>query len=462
MVSVDKQLSPSAECAKFVAKVTYADLPKTVVDFVKKDVLDWLGCAIAGSADPSSVPIKKVEQLLGGTPEAQIVSMDRGNLQYAAMCNAYFGHITETDDVDKDSITHPATINIPPALALSEFLKKNGKDLILAITCGFEVMLRIGAAITPEHYQIFHTTSTAGVFGAAMASGKLLGLSEPQLLSALGNAGTTAAGLWQFLDDGAMSKFLHTANAAGNGLLVALLAKNGFTGATQILEGKKGFFAGYARQEPKLEVFTDFGQKWRTALVSFKPYPCCRHIHSAIDAALDVRNKLQGKKIAEATLYTYNTANSVAGKRAPKNEREAKFSLAYCVASALLRGTPSQKDFSQSMVDDPEVKSLESLINVKENNEFSACVPKNWPARLEVITDDGEKITAQVWNPTGDPENSIDWDSLIQKFQLLTEGIITSEGQEKIIKLCRSLDTLESTSSLIGIVNETYKNKPRT
>ncbi|MCD8338949.1 MAG: MmgE/PrpD family protein [Burkholderiales bacterium] len=448
-----REFSPSAECAKFVANVKYQDLPESVIDFVKKDVLDWLGCAIAGSADPASAPIKEVTELLGGCPQAPILGMRQDNYHYAAMCNAYFGHITETDDVDKESITHPATVNIPTALSISGHSFKSGEDFILAITCGYEVMLRIGAAITPEHYMIFHTTSTSGVFGAAMTAGKLLDLSERQLLWALGNAGTTAAGLWQFLPDGGMSKFLHTANAAGNGILVALLAKEGFKGAPHILEGEKGFFAGYARQEPKLEVFEDFGKRWRTESVSFKPYPCCRHTHSAIDAALDIRKKIQGSKIASAKLYTYKTANSVAGKRNPQNEREAKFSLGYCVASTLLRGIPSQKDFSQSMVEEPEVQALETLIAIAESEELSTCVPRNWPARLEVVTEDGREFSAQVWNPTGDPENAIGWDALCDKFRLLTEGIITEATQKKIIFWCKDLENLGVPAGLIRIAN---------
>ena len=149
-----------------------------------------------------------------------------------------------------------------------------------------------------------------------------------------------SAGLWQFLPDGGMSKFLHTGAAAGNGILVAMLAKNGFSGATHILEGKQGFFAGYARQEVCYDLFKDFGEKWRAGLISFKPYPCCRHTHSAIDAALDIRRQAAGRGLKTIRLLTYTTANTVAGTRSPATGRQAKFSLAYCVASTLLRGVP--------------------------------------------------------------------------------------------------------------------------
>ncbi len=459
MTNVIHDFSPSVECAKFVSNLTYQDLPNEVIDFVKKDILDWIGCAIAGSADPASQPIKKVTHLLGNNPQASVFGCEPMSVQHAALCNGYFSHIRETDDVDRDSISHPASINIPPAIALSEYLKKDGKSLILAVTAGFEIMLRIGASITPAHYQVFHTTSTAGIFGAAMAAGKMLGLSEIQLQWALGNAGTCSAGLWQFLPDGAMSKFIHTGGAAGNGVLVALLAQNGFSGAKHILEGKQGFFEGYARQDVNFDYFKDFGSKWRTALVSFKPYPCCRHTHSAIDAALDIRKQANGGKLSSITLFTYNAATNKAGKRAPANGREAKFSLTYCIASSILRGTPSERDFDNDKVNEQEVKHLESLIKLAIDDELNACVPRNWPARIEAVTEDGEKLVAQIRDPKGDPENAIDWEGISTKFMVMTDGIIPADAQQEIINACKNLENLQDPSSLIKKANISFTTK---
>ena len=217
--------SPSKACADFVADLQYADIPAAVIDTMKRDTLDWIGCAVGGAADRSSQPIKAVADVLGGNSQATSIDCGRRNVVLAAMSNAYFGHILEMDDVDRDSISHPATPNLAAAFAAAEFAGKQGKDVLLAAVCGFEIMLRIGAAITPAHYKIFHTTATTGVFGAAMAAGKLLDLDAIQLNWALGNAGTMSAGLWQFLPDGGMSKFLHTGAAAGNGILVACLPK---------------------------------------------------------------------------------------------------------------------------------------------------------------------------------------------------------------------------------------------
>ena len=456
---MEEKFSPTEACANFVSSVSFEDIPAESIDLLKRDLLDWIGCAIAGAADKSSEPIKKVTAELGGKPQAGAVGLLKNDVARSAMCNAYYGHIFEMDDVDRESISHPATVNFPVPLAMAEYSKKSGKDALLATCCGFEVMLRIGASVTPGHYKVFHTTSTSGVFGSAMVAGKLLGLNATKLAWALGNAGTSSAGLWQFLQDGAMSKFLHVGLAASNGILVALLAKEGFSGSNHILEGSQGFFVGYGRQEPDLSLFKDFGEKWRSATVSFKPYPCCRHTHSAIDAAEEIREKLKGRKPAKVKLYTYGTANQVAGKRNPKTGRQAKFSTAYCVASTILRGKPSNNDFTDEKVTEREVAELENLIEVIVDPEITAMVPKNWPCRLEVVADDGENLVAQVWSPTGDPEKTLNWDGVVSKFHIMTDGIIDTKSQEALIEKCKNFENLQNVGEIFELINSSFKRK---
>ncbi len=454
---MNPDFSPSIATSKFASELNFEDIPGPIIDFVKKDLLDWIGCAIGGSASPASQPIKAVSEMLGGTKQSEIIGMESNNMVLSASCNAYFGHILEMDDVDKDSISHPATVIIPATLAVASWNGSDGKSVLTAITAGFEVMLRIGTTITPNHYKVFHTTSTTGVFGSAIAAAKILGLEEKKMAWALGNAGTLSSGLWQFLQDGAMSKFLHTAHAAGSGVYVALLAKEGFSGATYILEGSQGFFKGYARQDVTGENFRDFFKVWRTGNVSFKPYPCCRHTHSAIDASLDLREKLKGRKLSSIKLFSYSTAQQVAGKRSPKDEREAKFSTTYCVASSILRGAPSEKDFSNESVADEKVRELEKLIEVIIDEDLNKVVPLNWPHRIEAETDDGEKLVSQVWCPKGDPENGLDWDVVETKFRTLTAGYITNKTQDKVIEICKHFELQKNISELFEEINSSFQ-----
>lgn len=445
--------SPSTACTGFVAGLTPEAVPAAAVDAVKRYYLDWLGCALGGTANAFSEPIRKVTKEEGGNPEASIIGeKQRGTLRQAAMCNAYFGHILEMDDVDRTSISHPATVNIPPALAIGENLHKSGREMITAVVAGYEVMLRIGTSITPGHYKIFHTTSTSGVFGAAMAAGWLLKLKREQLDWALGNAGTMAAGLWQFLPDGGMSKFLHAGMAASNGVLAAKLAEAGFTGATHILEGPQGFFAGYARQDVDENLFKDFGKFWRSAEVSFKPYPCCRHTHSGIDAASDIFRQANGEPITKACVNTYNTAMQVAGHMDPKDTRAAKFSLRYCVASGLKRGVAREEYFTTDAINQADVQTLLNEIEMKVDPELDKLVPNSWPCRVEAVTASGRKLTSYVQDPTGDPGNTLTWDGVIDKFRTMTMGVITPAVADKVIAYCKDLENVKDCGDVFAIL----------
>ncbi|MCZ4064640.1 MmgE/PrpD family protein [Oxalobacter aliiformigenes] len=453
------RFSPSRASADFVAGLRYQDIPEEVIEAVKKYILDWIGCAIGGAVHPASGPIKSLVETLGGKDQADIIGGTGSNAFLAALSHAYYGHILEMDDVERRSITHPATVVVPAALAVAGRAGKTGEDLILSVIGGYEVLLRIGAAIVPAHYEVFHTTSTAGVFGAAMAAGKMLGLDRQYLNWALGNAGSLASGLMQFLQEflqGGMSKFLHAGTASAQGVLVALLAEKGLGGAEDILEGEKGFFAGFARQEVDERIFGDFGKRWRTLDVSVKAYPCCRHTHSAIDAALEIGNRAGGRSLKEIRLFTYRTAVGFVGCRNPVNSRQARFSMTYCIASALLRGAPVECHFTDAAVVEKPVSDLEKSIQVIVDDEIDALVPEYWPARVEVVTEDGEKLVAQANISKGDPENPLDWDAVGKKFRMQTEGIITGATQDELIGLCRKLETVPSAGVLVSTVNTTF------
>ncbi|MCK9905628.1 MmgE/PrpD family protein, partial [Frankia sp. Cpl3] len=197
----------------------YADLPGEVIQFTKLCILDWLGSAVAGAAKP---PVRMIDELvkeLGGTEQATLVTGGKTSVAHAALVNGAASHVVELDDIHKSSIIHAATVVIPAAFAIAEWQHKSGKQLITAIAIGYDVCFRVGEAVSPSHYYYWHNTATCGTFGVAAAVAKLLELDEQQIIYALGNAGTQAAGLWEFIVDGAMSKQLHTGKAAMNGLL---------------------------------------------------------------------------------------------------------------------------------------------------------------------------------------------------------------------------------------------------
>lgn len=450
----------SKACSTFAMQLTYEQIPSSVIDHIKLLILDWLGCAVRGSATANAEPAKTLVRSMGGNSQCRALFMqEKTSVMNASFLNGYVGHIMEMDDVDRESITHPATVVVPAALAIAEWQGKNGKDALAAIVAGYEIMLRVGAAITPAHYEIWHTTATSGPFGSAMAAGKLLGLSQQQMAWALGNAGTMAAGLWQFLDDGAMSKFLHAGKAASNGVLAACLAAENFTGATDILEGKRGFFAGFARQAIDGSIFEDFGTRYRAGTVSVKPYPCCRHTHSSIDAAFAVRDVSKLEDISSITLDVYGVALKVAGNMNPQTSQDAKFSLRYCVASTLLKGIPSEKSFAETALYDNGIRELMDKITVRENTEFTAMMPAQWPAKIEIVYTDGTKNNALVEAPKGDPDNPVSWEEAIAKFSDMVSGVLSEKGCALLVDACRNLESLETAETLLAIINDNLVDK---
>lgn len=446
----------SKACINFASAFKLEDAPAATKEHVKKCLLDWLGCAIRGATMPQASCVKTYVAAMGGSPNATVISGPTLNSAFhAALCNGYFSHILEMDDVDKESITHPGTVVIPAALSIGEWRQSSGADFLAAVIAGYEVMLRVGAAVTPRHYQIWHTTATSGVFGSACAAGRLLRLHPEKLTWAFGNAGTLSAGLWEFLQDGAMSKYLHAGNAAATGVMTACLADAEFSGASRILEGKQGFFAGYARQEIDPSIFEDFGARYRSGTVSFKPYPCCRHTHSAIDCAKAMHQKVTQDldAIQSIRIATYKAATAVAGTENPQDARQAQFSLKYIVARALKIGNISLSDFADDVLFDPAVRKLMEKTAVDIDPAIDGLTPAAWPTRVTITLQGGQEITEYVKYPKGDPENSLTWAEVKAKFNALVEGILKPQGITAATALCEHIESAEDCGQLLRIVN---------
>src|SRR5580704_10977477 len=286
-------MAASQRLVDVLAGSEYADLPASVITDSKRAILDWLGSALAGALEPPARLMHSVVARLGVSREATVFAAGRASAATAALANGVASHILELDDVHKTSTLHPGAPIIPAALAVAEREHADGKAFLLAVALGYEAALRIGEAVNPSHYRFWHPTGTAATFGAAMAAGSLLKLNSVQMLNAMGSAGTQAAGLWEFNADGAMSKHLHPGKAAFNGVLSADLALAGFTGASRILEGERGFFRATSEGYDATRVTVGLGTKWKISENCYKLYSCCGHTHTAIDTALELRALLK-------------------------------------------------------------------------------------------------------------------------------------------------------------------------
>ncbi len=418
--------------ADFCATATFDRLPKQVVADAERAVLDWLGSAMAGALEAPARMAQSVITKLGQSNDSTVLSAGRSSAAGAALANGVASHLLELDDVHKGSTLHPGAPIIPAALAVAEREHADGKSFLLAMALGYEAALRIGEAVNPDHYRFWHPTGTAATFGAAVAAGSLLKLNAGQMLDALGSAGTQASGLWEFNADGTMSKHLHPGKAAFNGILAADLARAGFSGASRILEGERGFFRATTQAYDPTRITDGLGDNWKISENCFKLYSCCGHIHTAVDTALAVRAKLGWKgrealdQIREVEVSTYKSGYQIVKEMNPPTAYQAMFSMTYVVAAALLEGRVDLQQFSPERFDrhgviDPSIAALLPRLRFVVSDELSALYPKVWPARFRVTLIDGTVFNTGADYPRGSPENPVSTEGLHDKFRSLIE-----------------------------------------
>lgn len=451
----------SRKLSEFVFNLNYSSLPSDVIELSKKCFLDWLGCTIAGSSNETGRIFTDLVEELGGNKESTLLGNGiRTSCLNAALANGAFSHVLELDDIHKEAMYHPGVPVIPVALALAEREKTCGKDLITSIVAGYEVGIRIGVAVNPSHFQVWHTTGTVGTFGAAATAGSLLKLNEEQLISTFGNAGTQASGLWQFNLDGSMTKPLHPGKAAMNGLLAALLAKKNFTGAPNIIEGRKGFGVATSNSsENKYDFITNnLGEKYELLNIGFKIHVGCRHTNSPTDGALNLANKfkIQPQEIESIVIRTYRLAKDLTGNLNPQNMSEARFSIAYCVACAICYSSCSTGEFTPNKLNDPVLRELIGKIKIVVDKEIESSYPQGYASIVEIVTNSGGLFVERTNHAKGDPENPISYDEVKEKFNLLTKDLLSYDQIQNIIKVVENLDSVNNINEIIPLL---YMNR---
>lgn len=402
-------------------------------------VLDWAGCVAAGALTPPGVAMRAWARTLGSGPCRALggLSLDARD---AALVNGSVGNILEMDDFHRAAIVHPGPVVIPAALAQAEALGSSANDLLDAIVRGMEAMIRVGRSVGPAHYRVFHTTATCGVFGAAAAAGSLLGLDPHRMADALGNAGTQAAGLWQCRLEDTMSKQLHNGRAAQSGMLAAQLARHGFTGAHQILEGPLGFWAGLCADARPDALIDKPDAPWQIHDCSFKPWPACRHTHPLIDAALALRERIDIGRIRSVRAIGYRDAVLMCNQPDPVNPVQAKFSLQHTAAVVLLRGKPRLDDFDMGAVRSADVAALRARVAVAEDSALSARYPDHFGAELQVTLDDGSTLHERRLDALGDTEFPLSREQLLDKAHRLMDAAGYSHAHaDKLVAACLAL-----------------------
>ncbi len=396
---------PAFALADHVARVSWADLPASAIDATVRDIIDTFGCILGGSGAPGIDDIFALLAEWGGKPEARVPLLGhRLPAPAAAMMIAAMGHALDFDDThDTAGSIHPGVSVLSAALAVADLTGSvSGRDLVLAITLGLDVSCRIALASTVDRG--WHRTAAIGVFGATATVGKLLGLDGTQMRHALGIAYSQAAGNRQCILDGTLTKRLQAGQAASAGVFSALLARRDFTGAHNIFNGRFGFLELYQPNGADPSRLThELGTAFRGEGLSFKPYPCGRPLHAAIDAALAARQALgvSGAQDIAAVTVSSDPANDAAEyaggphKRRPTQVVEAQFAQPFLVANALVLGRVGIADVATH--NHPDVLALSDRI---EGRPVEA--PKGtWSITLHHC--DGREVTIGATDPIGSP-----------------------------------------------------------
>ena len=412
-------MNASAKLATFASQLRFDHIPGHVLRRTEDLLVDWFASAVAGHNARPVESIARFAELMGPRDGlSEVIAGDTHSSPYlAAMTNAAASHFAEQDDVHNGSVFHPATVVFPAALATAQAIGSTGAQLLAASVAGYEVGIRVGEFLGRSHYKVFHTTGTAGTFAAAAAVGSLLRLSPEQMQHALGSAGTQSAGLWEFLRTGADSKQLHTAHAAGAGLMSAWLAHDGFTGADDILEGHQGLAAGMSADANPEKLINGLGSRWAVAETSFKFHASCRHTHPAADALALVmqREGLTPADIAGVTTHVHQAAIDVLGPVVnPVTVHQSKFSMGTVLALVARFKHAGLAEFAQHY-NDQDTREIGDRIQMVLDDEVERAYPQRWIGKVTVRTTDGRQLHGRVDEPKGDPGNSLNREEISAK-----------------------------------------------
>jgi 2-methylcitrate dehydratase PrpD len=437
--------------AEYCASLRRGSLAPDVVHAAKRSVVDWFAAALAGADLPPATLLREALREETGSGSALVLpSGTRAGLRAAALINGAASHTVELDDIYRDGLFHPGAPVISAALAAAQARGASGKAFLRGVVAGYEISTRIATAVGPTHYEYWHTTGTVGTFGAAAAAATIFGLEKDRALNALANAGTLAAGLQQAFRSSTMSKPLHAGRAAESGIMVALAAETGVTGAVDILEGPRGFGRAMSDKPDWSEAVQDLGTSFNIKKTTIKNHAACGHAHAAIDAmiALRTHHGLKTSNVKRVSVGTYAKALEVAGNTEPRTAFEAKFSLPYCVSVALTAGNVRLEAFAEERLDDPELREIMTRVELHVDADAEAAYPERRMAVVDVETTDGRHLSHRADTRKGDPDDPLSDAELNEKFRELVEPVVGHEAGEELLAALWQIDELDDITSL--------------
>jgi 2-methylcitrate dehydratase PrpD len=441
-------LTVTRDLAAFLARFRFEDLPENAVHEARRGVLDYLGCALAGSRHATVGKLLPVLKALNAQPQATVFGNDLklGTIE-AALANGQMGHMLDFDDTHMGGVVlHTSSPTLAALFALAERSAVDGRALICAYAAGFEAGVRVGQAAPGHHDGGWHLTGTLGTIAAGAAAGKLLGLDAQRMTHALGIAATQSAGMQQ--NRGTMCKSFHAGRAASSGLLAALLAQQGFDSSEEIVEGKRGFARIYSNVARPEAVLDGLGTRWEIARNGYKPYACGVVLHPILDAmvALAEQRALPPEQIARIEARVHPIAVRITGLGDPKTGLQSKFSIYHAAAVAYLDRGAGIAQFSDARAAAPDVTALRGKIVVTTDESLGKD-----QAQAMLVPVAGEPVEARVAHASGTVDNPMSDRAIEQKFLLNAAPVIGDARARQIATLAWKLDTLDDVRPLIAL-----------
>lgn len=420
-------------------------LDDDVLHHARRAVIDWYAALVPGAIMPVS---KALEDTLADDldrGDARLTLGRKATARTAALINGTASHAAEVDDIFKYAIYHPGAPTISAALALAQQLDSDGDAFLRAVIAGYEISTRIGSTLGRAHYHYWHNTGTVGTFGAAAAAAVLLRLTPEQFAHALATSATFAAGLQQAFKMDSMSKPLHAGRAAEAGLLAAMSAAHGVTGALNVLEGPFGMGKAMSDGPDWQSALADLDTAYNITRMTFKNHACCGHTFAPIDGALalQAQHGLEAPDIATIYIGTYGPALDVAGNVNPETAAEARFSIPFTVATALMYGSVRLSAFAEERLKDQDLRALMARIELDVIPELDQQFPGQRSALVRITMRDGQEH--EFFQPTrkGDPDMPLSDAELRDKFDELVVPVV---GPERAANIANSLWNMDAST----------------
>jgi len=442
-------LTPTKALCAHLAGVQYGDLTQAALREARRGILDWVGCALAGSTHPTIGKLLGVLKEVSGRQQATVIGHDlKLGLLDAALANGQMGHVLDLDDTHMGGVVlHPSSPILATLFALAERAPVSGADLMVAYIVGFEAGVRSGRASPGHHTGGWHPTGTLGSIAAGVAAGRLLHLDEQQLVYAMGIAATQAAGMQ--LNRGTSCKSFHAGKAAANGALAALLAQSGFDSSQEIIEGKKGFCHIYSDTAEPEQLVAGLGRTWMVEGNGHKPYACGILLHPLIDAVIALRQHASAdiSKLEELVLQVHPQALTVSGIMEPATGLQAKFSALHSAAAAFLDGAAGTAQYTDAKVVDPGIVAIRRKIRFEVNEALRKDETR------ATLTAGGTRYEQYVEHASGTVFNPMTDQAIEEKFKANSMPIVGEERAKRICDMVWSLERQTDVRDLIALMS---------